>query len=288
MPTAFPTLTLSRGADSIYLNAVNGWHVLPGVEGLDSPPVSLLTDDPATWDGSLFRDARYLAREVFVPLHLDAVDGDTMRTKIKSLAALTAPKRGAVTLTVEHPDGTRRFIDGYLSTTLGTSLQRAEAFTWRRLGVALRCPDPFFYSTSSTSTFTVSATTQQFLSNTFLPVLLSNSQVAGTISITNDGDADAYPVWTIEGPASGIEVTVGTHTWTVPDGISADETLVVDTRRGQQSVKVNGDLAWGRLGPGADLYAFEPGTSTVDLDITGATSATTVSVTWTKRWLTAW
>lgn len=288
MPSAFPSLLLTRGSSQLWLTQANGWYVLRGIEGLDTPPVSLLMDDPATWDGSIYRDVRYNARDVFLPMHLQAADTDAMRTQIKTLVSFTDPKRGAVTLSVQQYDGATRSIDGYLSMPLGNATVAGEGFNWRRFGLTLRCPDPFWYSTVATQTFNVSTSTAGFLSSTFLPMQVSNSQVSGTVTVTNNGDADAYPVWTITGPSTSITVTVQGRTWTVPSSLGAAETLIVDTRRGQQSATVNGQLAWGRLGPGADLSPFPPGATTVTFDVIGATSATKVTMDWTERWLTAW
>lgn len=288
MTTAFPSMTLTRGSTTFYLNAANGNYLLRGVEGLDNPPVSLLMDDPATWDGSLYRSARYTAREVFLPVHLHAADTDEMRTKIKDLATLTDPKQGAVTLTVSQWDGSVRKIDGYLSAPMSSATAAGEGFFWRRLGLRLKCPDPYWYNAAASLSYSPSTSTVAFLSSTFLPMALSNSQVAGEITVTNNGDAEAYPVWTIQGPTSSIVVTVNGLTWAVPAALGSDETLIVDTRRGQQSAKVNSQLAWGRLADGSTLAAFPAGTSTLYLDVTGATTATVVSASWTERWLTAW
>jgi len=288
IPGDLPTLTLSRGDVDLYLTLAAGWAILPGVEGLDDPPRALIEVEPATWDGSLLTGARYQQREVFLPLNYRAGSTAALRSTTRALAALLDVKRGPVTLEVAHNDGTRRYIDGYLSAPFGAPLASREATLWRQFGVTLRCPDPFYYGDERTLSFQLGGTPPEFLSDEFMPVQVAESQVLGDTVITNPGDADAYPVWTLTGPFDEATIEVGETLWTVPDGLAEDEVLVVDARRGQQTVTLDDVASWTTLGPGAQLAALPPGDTDLDVTITGATSATVLTVTWQERWLTAW
>jgi hypothetical protein len=284
-----PTLTLSRGGTALVLSLANGWVILPGVEGFDGPPPALIDVEPATWDGSLPVAARYAAREVFLPLNYAADSTEALRDTTRALAVLTDIKRGGmVTLEVAHADGTRRWTEGRLSAPFGTALAMAEAGLWRQFGLTLRCGDPFWLGKNRSETFVVGGSVPEFLSDEFLPIQLADSQVVGSINIINYGDTDAYPVWTLTGPFDDATVTLDGLVWAVPDGLTDTEVLTIDTRRGVQSVMVNESAAWGRLAPGAQLGPLPPGGSHVDVTVTGATSATTLTVVWRERWLTAW
>lgn len=284
----FPTFSLARDGTILWLTRPNGWYVGRGIEGLDNPPVALLIDEPATWDGGLFRDARYSPREVFLPVHLQADDNAAMRAAVRDLAALADPKRGPVALTVHHPDGRTRTIDGYLSGPFGQALIAGEAMHWRKIGVTLRCPDPFFTGDTSGASLVVDTAVVDFLGDPFLPLAVSDAQVADTLIAANSGDADAYPVWTLTGPASSALIDVDGASWELSSPLGAGEVLTVDTTRGAQSVDVDGTPAWGMLASGAQLAALPSGTTTVTVDITGATSATVLTVDWSEKWLTAW
>jgi len=283
-----PQLTLSRPGQSLGLTLADGWVVLPGVEGLDDPPRALVEVEPATWDGSMITGVRYTPREVFLPLHYQAPDPARLRTTLRTIAALLDPKRGPVTLEVAHTDGTRRFIDGHLSKPFGAALTSAEGSVWRALGLQLRCGDPYFYTTKQARTWTLTDP-PAFLSATFLPAQLSDSQVTGGGILTNPGDADSHPTWTLTGPCDAATVTCGDDiAWTVPDGLLDTEELVLDTRRGTQTVTVNGAPAWGRLAPGARLGALHPGANMFTVEAVSATADTKVTASWSQRWLTAW
>jgi phage-related protein len=286
-----PALTLSRAGTVLPLTEPNGWSILPGVQGLDDPPRALIEVEPATGDGSLVMDARYQAREVFLPLHYAAPDKDTgtLRATLRGLAALCDVKAGSsVTLDVAHTDGSRRLIDGLLAQPYAQTVTSGEGALWRTIGLTLRCPDPFFYSETRQAGWTLGGEPRPFLGDTFLPVQLDNSQVLGAAIIDNPGDAHAYPVWTLTGPCDTVTVTTGDTTWTVPAGLTDAETLVIDARRGVKTCQINGVSAWGRLAPGSVIATLAPGDNLLDFEAVGATAATTISVRWAERWLTAW
>lgn len=284
-----PALTLSRAATVLPLTEANGWSILPGVQGLDDPPRALIEVEPATGDGSIVMDARYQAREVFLPLQYAAADTTTLRATLRALAALCDVKATLpVTLEVAHTDGTRRLIDGLLTQPYAQAMASGEGARWRTIGLTLRCPDPFFYSDTRQAGWTLGGEPAPFLGDAFLPIDLDNSQVLGAAVITNPGDAHAYPVWTVTGPCDAVTVVTGQTAWTVPSGLTEDETLVIDARRGVKTCQVNGVSAWGRLAPGSVVSTLAPGDNLLDVEAVGATSATTIAVSWAERWLTAW
>ena len=95
-------------------------------------------------------------------------------------------------------------------------------------------------------------------------------------------------MWTVTGPASSALIDVDGASWELTSPLGAGEVLTVDATRGAQCVDVDGAPAWGRLTAGAHLAALPSGTTTVTVDITGATSATVLTVDWSEKWLTAW
>ena len=99
---ALPKLSLHRGSTVLELTDDNGITVMPGIEGLDTPPVVLAETDPAGLDGSFVTAVRYQAREVFVPLGLTAGSLPETRARTRAIASLLNPQQGAVSLRVTH------------------------------------------------------------------------------------------------------------------------------------------------------------------------------------------
>jgi hypothetical protein len=242
---------------------------------------------PAVGDGTLVLDARYAARDVFLPLNYKAGSTAALRSTIRGLASLCDVKAGDVTLEVAHEDGTRRYIDGRVSQPYAQAMTSGEGALWRTIGLTVHCPDPFFYTEERTATWSLGSATP-FLGDEFLPVGLDNSQVLGEEPINNDGDAHAYPVWTVTGPCDTLTVAAGETVWSVPAGLADDETLVIDARRGVKTCTVNGVSSWGRLAPGSVVSTLAPGPNLLDVEAIGATAQTTITVGWAERWLTAW
>ena len=94
--------TLVRGTTSLALTPANGFYVRPGVEGLDTPPVRLSETEPADSDGSLVTNVRYAARDIVLPLHVEAGTAVDVRRITRGLASLLNPQLGPVTLRVSH------------------------------------------------------------------------------------------------------------------------------------------------------------------------------------------
>lgn len=285
-----PVLTLSRDSTEIALTENNGWIVLAGVEGLDDPPRALIEVEPATWDGSLSMGARYQARDIFLPLFYSTNTTSQVRVATQSLASLMDIKREPVTLELAHLEGTRRWITGQLSAPLSAGgFEGGEGPLWRKLAVTMHCPDPYWTGEHRYASFSLEGITVSFLSDTFLPMNVNASQVTAGTVITNPGDAEAYPRWTLQGPLAEAQVTVADTDWSLSGPLAEGETLVVDTRRGQQIVMVNDTPAWGRLAQGARLGALPPGESELHVTLNGATAVTSsLILEWQERWLTAW
>jgi hypothetical protein len=120
-------------------------------------------------------------------------------------------------------------------------------------------------------------------------VFLGASQVLGTVSITNPGNADTYPVWTITGPGGPATITNITYgeSFSVTGTLGTD-VITVDTRPGQTDMRNQLSAPqWSRLGAGKQLWALRPGAQEVGLVVTGATSATSVVMTFRPRYKAA-
>jgi hypothetical protein len=123
------------------------------------------------------------------------------------------------------------------------------------------------------------------------PIVLAPATLLGDSQVTNTGDADSYPLWTIHGPGTptltnnttgrsfGLDVTLGD-----------DEVVVVDTRPTLQSaVDQDGDDRWGDLVKSSprDLWPLVPGVNDLNLSIADSGDGSQVVLSYTRRWLRA-
>jgi phage-related protein len=105
---------------------------------------------------------------------------------------------------------------------------------------------------------------------------LSSQQVLGGTLIVNTGDVDAYPVWTLTGPATSLTLQLGDRAFTVNSTLTAGQTLVIDTDPRLRTVTDGGGAnRWPDVSlTDFDLWTLPPGTNAVTVTVTGGTSAT--------------
>ncbi|MFJ8727764.1 phage distal tail protein [Streptomyces sp. NPDC093269] len=277
------------GAVTKFSDWPNGWALQPGAKGLDMPVYAFTQDESPGIDGYAIRQVRAQGREVILPIAFWADDSraaylNRRRTLIRSLN----PKRGDGLLTVIQADGTSRSISArYTAGLEGDESLDASGARWCICALTFACPSPFWLGDTTTIEWRTS------VAGTFFPILpltVGNSQVLGAVTVDNDGDDNAYPIWTITGPATSIsltnvttgEVLVLSHTITVGD------TVVIDTRERQQTALLNGVTnLWGDISDASTLWALEPGSNDLTLTVTGSTSNTRVRMTYQPRYLAA-
>jgi len=112
----------------------------------------------------------------------------------------------------------------------------------------------------------------------------SGSQL-GSAAMTNEGDLEAWPVWTIKGPLTSVTVGVDGRTvqWNVP--LTATDILVIDTDPTVQSAWLNGVDVTAQLGS-AD-FAPIPAGHERPLSLTMAGTGS-VEAAITPRFFRAW
>lgn len=123
------------------------------------------------------------------------------------------------------------------------------------------------------------------------PIVLAPATLLGDSQVTNSGDADSYPIWTIHGPGQptitnnttgrsfGLDVTLG-----------SDEVVVVDTRPTMQSAVDATDAdRWGDLVKSSprDLWPLVPGVNDLNLSISSSGVGSQITLSYTRRWLRA-
>ena len=287
MPTVW--FTDPAGLVTSFSDWANGWVLQPGAKGLDMPAYNFTQDESPGIDGYAIRQVRAGGKEIALPSAFWADDSRAAYlTRRRTLIRSVNPKRGDGTLTVTQADGTARTISArYTSGLEGDESLDAAGARWCMGVLTFACPSPFWLGAEVTTEWRAAVSGTFF---PFLPLTVGNSQVLGSVTVDNDGDDNAFPIWTITGPATAVsltnvttgEVLVLTHTITVGD------TIVIDTRERQQTALLNGATnLWGDISDASTLWALEPGLNDLTLTVTGSTSNTRVRMTYQPRYLAA-
>jgi phage-related protein len=205
--------------------------------------------------GARHRASRHKTHDFTLKITVAAADEPSLRTALRQLVRSMDPARGEGIVRVQSPIGDVREIACYYTSGLGMDENPGNSGpNMQQAKVTFRAYDPYWRNVSDTSqSFTIGAVPSFF---PFFPLRLTASQIAVDTTVANAGDVEAWPVWTIKGPGSGIvlrNLTTGQNLIFSTTALGTGESITIDTRPGQKTVLKN---------TGANLFP--------DLDITSA------------------
>lgn len=255
-----------------------------GIEGLGMPTHQAWVGESPAVHGQYYRGHVVEPRPVFWPVYLysdESTDAwlDLDRAFWRSLHP---GKHG--TWTVTTPRGGKRslscrFVDDGRHAYTTDPMVRG----WVVYGVSLIADNPFWTGEPVRRVWSQGATDDFYADRMPLKVV-SGSQL-GSATMTNEGDLEAWPVWTITGPLTSVTVGVdgATVQWNVT--LNADDILVIDTEPTVQSAWLNGVDVTDQLGT-ADFAPIPEGDER-PLSLTMAGTGSVVAVI-TPRYYKAW
>lgn len=242
-------------------------------------------------DGALVRRVNVETYHGTLPL---TVFGDTLLQLVERVEALprwfdTREDRPGYFIRT-RPDGTRREIPAYYLDGLTGDEGLRAAGMWdggyMQLVLGLLAPDPWQDEADTTLTWEGPQANTAWFPMTF-PWSLSASNVLVNQAIANDGDLDAWPVWTVTGPSDDLTLTNQTtgETFHLDWEILAGRTVVVDTRPTRKLVydPLGGSL-FPYLTPASSLWPLARGANRVTVSLGGATAASRVELAYRQKY----
>lgn len=272
---------------------VSGVSLLAGVEGMLEPPIIHYTADSPAVYGAFWRGWTAEKRDVLWPLEVfhDGGSIDWIQLNRRFRRSLHPGKAGR--WSIQQPDGQVRSLTMRFSGNGSQGFDMApELFGWADYAITFQAVDPFWYGQPVTQTF--QGPEQKLFfgggnpgdAESAPPFYISRGSSFATASISNDGDVEAWPVWTVQGPCTTATVGVGASTITIPVTLSAGQSITLDTDpRVQQAFRENGTEVTAALTTVA--FAPIPEGEARPLNVT-MTGTGTVSATITPRFLTAY
>jgi hypothetical protein len=275
------------------------FSVLPGMKGFDMPSYEMRYDELAAIDGAYLRSVRAPARELFIPIYMEAAGRLELLALKRGFLASISPVHGSCRITLTEEDGSSRFIDAlYYDGARGDEGTDVSGVSWLKWGLIFRALDPFFYSGApQTIRFTSgSLELNPFFGDPFLnrPFLNKAHSLNGESEITITGDVDTWPTWTIHGPADGMTFTrqvagQADQSFTLDMSLSSTQAVIIDTRPRSKSVvdAETGENLWRFLGPSPHLWPISRGVNRVLIEVGGVGGETSVSLTYSPRFISA-
>ncbi|MEU0078573.1 hypothetical protein ABZY58_11805 [Micromonospora tulbaghiae] len=268
---------------------VHGWFTTQRIAGWGATPRTFVTD-PLSRGGVQVRHIRSEPRRITWPLH---VYGDTPAEFLARYRALmrafmlTALRGRPGILRITRGDGSAREIEAFCEDGWGG--EPGENVMSANPVLTLLCPDGFWRDPQPQTVQRAYQSGGGAFLNPYIRV--SSGQVLGATTIINPGDVDAWPIWTITGPAESVTATNETteQSFTVTFPIGSGQQIVIDTSttrptlRGPAGENLVGALNW----PGAQLWPLVSGTNRVDFTVDGSGSGTSIQIRYHPRYETA-
>lgn len=246
--------------------------------GLEAPVPSNTIDPFVAFDGGVLVNRRRPVRSIALGLYLE--HASRVETVVAQLAAML---QGPGELEWSDDINTRTLrqviyeggLDGSGDVTL---LERS-------MVVSLLALDPWWYGPAMSSALSTSAATAFDAAVSFDAAIPFDGEASVGVIIA--GDADAYPLITVTGPATTLTVGSGGLLWSISAPLIAGDVLVVDHRPGSRGPSKNGGLVdWSLLTAASRLFTLTPGTTSVISGATGTTGATSITMQYEPRYLT--
>ncbi len=262
--------------------------LLPGVQGRHMPPITHTEDEVPLQPGGRLRQVNIKTRELDLPILITGLSEMDVRTEIRTLEHLMNPLRGDGKLRVTAPDGSQRELTcRYLS---GLQLNEEKLYLLKQTApLVFRAPDPYWYDTQ-TNVFTYVTGGQPATFFPFFPLRLSSSTVFTDASVSNLGDVEAWPEWIITGPGDSItlrNLTTG-ETITLNTTIGTGEQITIDTKPGKKTIRKNdGTNLFGSQSFDSSLWALQPGSNSIRIEVSNTTTASSVQLSYRNRYLGA-
>lgn len=287
MPTADTVTWLDADGNATSLSDVPNLGVEVGRNGLYMPPATFVADPVPLQPGARLRWTQFNVRDVDLPLFVQAADASALRTTVRSLLRAFNPIRGDGTLRVATVDGLSRDLTCRYSGGITYSEDdQHSGVTWAEFLATFRAHDPYWYDTNPTLVTLGEDSPPTWFP--IFPLVLGTATVLGTFTVTNPGDVDCWPVWTIYGPGEDLILTNNTTglSMTINLAFGSSDVLVIDTRPFRKSVVLNDTTnQYNRLSATAALWPLAVGDNSVSVTMASTTSVTRVVLSFQARYL---
>lgn len=264
----------------------DGRRLLRGSEGRFMPPFRF-DAEKLPRGGERLRDVKLDARTIVLPILFQGVTASELRTRLRALAKVFNPKRGMGALVNTAPTGDDREIEcAYRGGMEGVESKDGSGETFLKAFLFFYAPDPLYRDVADISTTYDSGDNPVWFP--LFPLVLQESSVLAGVTIDNDGDDDAWPIWTVNGPGSTLAVvneTTGKRLDLAVD-LAEGESVTIDTRPGKKTVvDQDGNNLYPDLDPSSSMWPLVPGDNAVQVELLDTDVASNVGLAYRRRWL---
>lgn len=196
-----------------------------GVRGLHEPGVQRFSDTSPALAGSLYRGFRTLERDVFWPVAI--YGAEAFFEADRAFWRTMDPGRPGVWAVTAIDGSTRRLLCRFAPDAGHVFRADPSPIGWAAYGVSLVADDQPYWQADPIVRRWKAADAVPFFPGP--PFRISSGSTLASAKITNPGDVETYPVWTLTGPFTSATVGVGGLLVEVPSPLGAGRSMTVDT-----------------------------------------------------------
>lgn len=282
------------GTEWMLSDESDGTVMMPGVRGMNMPPIIHHRAAHASVPGARWRGMTVDVREVFWPLQVYSDDGSQAWVEKDRAFWRTMDPSKVGTWIVYHPNGQQRQLQvRFLDDGQHVFGHDPHKDGWDTYGITLAAEQPYWEGPAVKREWHAGAPVDFFGSPGGPAFTISPGNTIGQATFENPGDVAAWPVWRVHGPVDSATVGVNGRLITLPFAIAAGQVVEIDTRPSAQTA-MKGPVA----GPLTSDWTYKLGDidfaplpereeSTLSLSIEG-TGGGWVSASFTPLYYRAW
>lgn len=253
-PTIGMTWTSWDGTVWDLVSGAQGVALQSGVRGLNMPSITRYTQTFAGVHGS--RGTGWVAqeREVFWPVLLYKPTGDPTWADLDALfwRSMHPERPGTWSVKGPSPHAETRTLSCKFQSDGGHSMGAVPSVRgWERYNVYLAAEKPFWLGPTISDSWGPGAPTPFFGAQ----LTISSGSSTATATVSNPGDLEAWPMWTIIGPVGSASIGLNGRQISAPFAVPAGKALRIDTDPTRQTIRFGDwDAAKQELRNGVDRF----------------------------------
>jgi hypothetical protein len=269
------------------------------------PPVNTsgglctVANDVKVSDTTIVTELSTDPRPIEMELLFRGTDAIDLRNNVRTWMKRFNPLAGEGRIQVVGPDGSKRFLKcRYTRGFEGEEVKGRKGDTFLYMIGIWESSDSYWYNANGyDQTFILSPNTAASLPIILPFQLYSDTLIAG-LTIANNGDVDAFPIWEIGGPGDNLQIVnhslpgdIAFNAIGFPSGgysIANGEVVTIDTSPGRKTVIRQSDAVslYENLTNGSYFFPLVPGDNLIQVQLSNATASSYVRLTFNERYLT--
>jgi phage-related protein len=246
-------------------------------------PATQVRIDDSAGPGGIWRFSKRGIREIDLSVTILGTDRADVETKLRRLSRLIQDTSGPTALKADYSDNTSLTLDVHYTTGAESTWGADEGLVWCKWVLSFKAPQPYWQSTTIQSASVTTGNTGRGLLPELTKLKVTSSQAIGVITVNNTGDVPVYPTYAVRGPVSNLFISNGSQSFSFNTEVLPGETITVDTANGTVTDDT-GANRYSILNPAPKLFTLLPGTSSITVNGTDATTNTRITLNYALQY----